>query len=109
MNYEGSRLKYTFSLKAEISGFLYKNVTENYRCHLLVGKGRDKGLKISFSSKWVLSLCISQNCSCVTISLVLKTKEPICRVLKGGPEWHFQTPGLNSSRRSSEARYNNRF
>lgn len=49
---------------------------------------------MSLSSKWVLSLCISQNCSQGTISLLLKTKEPICRVLQGGPEWHFKTPAF---------------
>lgn len=35
----------------------------------------------------------SPNGSCGTISLVLKTKEPICRVLQGGPEWHFTALG----------------
>ena len=50
----------------------------------------------------------SPNGSYGTISLVLKTKEPICRVLQGGPEWHFKTPVLNCSRQFSEAGYNNR-
>lgn len=38
----------------------------------------------------------SPNGSCGTISLVLKTKEPICRVLQGGPEWHFTALGSSA-------------